>query len=137
MEVSCQHQTLAGLPRGKNSGTQSRRLVRPHSRSGRFGEDAKPMPLSVFETRIAESLAWSLYWLRCCRQGINQILALDRHKNVIFYISYLKTDNAHIYYINHFIYTMSVRHVSAPKGHLQGIRHMYFNGETNKMSYLI
>jgi hypothetical protein len=117
-----QHQTLAGLPRGKNSGTQNRGLFRPHSLSGRFGEDTNPMPLSVFETWIAQSVVWSLYCLRCGRKGINQILALVRHRNVIFYISHLKTDTRHIYYKHHFTSTTPFRHFSAPKRQSSGSR---------------
>jgi len=120
--VSGQHQTLAGLSRGKNSGTQSRSLVRPRSRSGRFGQVIKPMPLSIFQTWITQSLAWSLNWLRCGRQGINQILALVRHRNVIFYIAHLKTDKAHVYYKHHFIYAISLRHVPALKRPSSGSR---------------
>ena len=49
-----QCQIIAGLPWGKNSGTEHRRLVRSQSRSGRFGEDVKPIPLSV--------CIWNLDW---------------------------------------------------------------------------
>jgi hypothetical protein len=64
MEVSCELKTRVLYPfKKKNRYRLNRRLGGPQSRYRRFGDEKNILPLSWFESRTIQSVAWSLYKL--------------------------------------------------------------------------
>jgi len=63
-ETDKSHASTALSPEQEAAYQLNRRLVGPHSRSERFGEEKNLLLLPGLERRIIQPAAWSLYRLR-------------------------------------------------------------------------